>query len=92
MDGDERAPWKFDKTLQESLSRYVLQGLSRKEILDFVIRDFTQYTWSLHSLDRGLHHFGIFYNTDTDENIPEVMSAVEKELEALEGYWDMYHA
>ena len=90
---DEReAPWKEDETLQEALENYVRQGLQRREMLDFLSRDFTSYTWSLRSLDRRLRHFNIYYNR---EDVPddEVKLAVEKELEGpgkLLGYRAMH--
>lgn len=69
-----------DERLQEYLENYVRQGLQRKEILDFVIRDFSEYTWSLRSLDLRLRHFNIYYNR---EDVPdaEVKSAIKVELE-----------
>ena len=90
---DEReAPWKEDETLQEALENYVRQGLQRREMLDFLSRDFTSYKWSLRSLDRRLRHFNIYYNR---EDVPddEVKLAVEKELEGpgkLLGYRAMH--
>ena len=38
------------RAVREDLKRYVLQNLSRREILDFVYRDYAQYAWSLGTL------------------------------------------
>ena len=39
--------WRSDIKLREDMEKYVSQGLRRDEILDFLIRDFPQYAWSL---------------------------------------------
>ena len=44
--------WQEDEELREDLQRYVLQNLQRKEVLDFVERDYPQYAWSLPTLSR----------------------------------------
>ena len=72
--------WKEDEQLKEDLKRYVLQNLSRQDILDFVSRDYAQYAWSLGSLSRRLAFFNVKYvDTNTDLNV--VQDAVQKELE-----------
>ncbi len=72
--------WKEDADLKQDLETYVLQNLSRQEILDFVSRDYAQYAWSLGTLSRRLAFFNIKYvNYDTDMN--DVKEAVQKELE-----------
>jgi hypothetical protein len=43
-------------------------------------KDFPQYTWSVHTLDRCLLHFDIYY-TDKDVDVDQVKEAVAKELE-----------
>ena len=48
--------------------------------MDFVSRDFSQYAWSLRTLDRRLHHFQICH-TDRNVTVDEVEAAVKKELE-----------
>ena len=35
--------WTEDEQLKEDLKRYILQNLSRRDILDFVSRDYAQY-------------------------------------------------
>jgi len=57
--------WKVDLNLREKLKDYVTEGLRRKEILDFMLRDFDCYAWSIRTLDRRLRYFDIRY-TDTD--------------------------
>ena len=51
--------WKDDEKLKQELSAYVSQGLKREEILDFVKRDYQEYTWSFRTLDRRLRAFDI---------------------------------
>ena len=53
--------WEEDEILKAGLEKYVLQSLSRKEILDFVKRDFPHYAWSLGTLSRRLAYFDIKY-------------------------------
>ena len=74
------ARWKEDESLRVAMQDCVKQGLKREEALDFLMRDFPQYQWSLRSLDRRLRHFDIYYN-DKDVSIEEVRQAVKKELE-----------
>ena len=66
--------------LQEDLRNYVRQNLKRKEMLDFLRRDFPTYVWSIPTLDRRLRYFNIFY-TDTNVTLNEVKEVVGKELE-----------
>ena len=53
--------WEEDEQLKEDLKRYVLQNLSRREILDFVSRDYAQSAWSLGTLSRRLAFFNVKY-------------------------------
>ncbi len=62
------------------MKRYVGQGLRRKEILDYLTRDFPQYTWSFRSLDRRLREFNIFF-TDREVSVDQVKEAVQKEIQ-----------
>lgn len=66
--------------MKESLGRYVTESLRREEILDFLSRDFSEYAWSLRTLDRRLQYFEISY-TDRNVTIDQVESAVKKEIE-----------
>jgi len=72
--------WCEDVRLQGDLRNYVRQGMKRKEMLDFLKRDFPTYAWSIPTLDRRLRYFNIFY-TDTNVTLDEVKEAVGKELE-----------
>ena len=71
-----------DVRSQGDLRNYVRQNLKRKEMLDFLRRDFPTYAWpwSIPTLDRRLRYFNIFY-TDTNVTLDEVKEAVGKELE-----------
>ena len=46
--------------LKSDLKKYVKEDLRRTEILDFMKRDFSQYAWSLSSLDRHMRYFDIY--------------------------------
>ena len=72
--------WKEDLQLKEDLQKYVDQLFKREEILSFVIRDYSCYTWSVRSLDRRLRHFGIFYS-DKDVTVNDVRQAVAEEMD-----------
>ena len=52
----------------------------RKEILDFMCRDFSHYRWSLGTLDHRLRFFGIHY-IDTDTELSVVTKALEGEMQ-----------
>ena len=58
--------WKGDVELQEKLKQYVKEALKREEILSFLRRDFSQYQWSIRTLDRRLRYFDIYYS---DKNV-----------------------
>jgi hypothetical protein len=72
--------WLEDAFLKEEMKRYVGQGLRRKEILDYLTRDFPQYAWSFRSLDRRLREFNIFF-TDREVSVDQVKEAVQKEIQ-----------
>ena len=69
-----------DDDLKDMLARYVKENLRRREILDFVCRDFDQYAWSLRSLDRRLEYFNIRY-TDCNVELGEIETAVRQEMD-----------
>ena len=72
--------WKDNTDLARDLNSYVAQNLRRREVLDFVQRDYPQYSWSLPTLDRRLRHFDIRYiNYETPVEVVE--RAVQKELD-----------
>lgn len=84
--------WREDINLQEALKKYVREGLQRKEMLNFLQRDYPAYAWSIPSLDRRLRHFNIFY-TDKTITLETVNDAIAKELDGpgqLLGYRAMY--
>ena len=84
--------WKDDNTLSNDLQQYVLQNLRRREILDFMQRDYPQYAWSLGTLDRRLNHFRIKY-INYDTQLHEVETAVREEINGpgqLLGYRAMH--
>ena len=46
--------WQNDENLKADIQKYVLQNLTRKEVLDFLGRDYPQYAWSLPTLSRRM--------------------------------------
>ena len=72
--------WKEDLQLKEDLQKYVGQLFKREEILSFVRRDYSCYTWSVRSLDRRLRHFGIFYS-DKEVTVDDVRQAIAEEMD-----------
>jgi hypothetical protein len=61
MERFQNVEWKDDVALRDDLSNYVLQNYRRREILDFMKRDYYQYAWSLGTLSRRLNYFEIKY-------------------------------
>ena len=85
--------WQHDEQLKSDLEKYVERNLSRKEILDFVARDYPQYAWSFGTLVRGLAFFNVKY-LRYDTSIVDVEDAVREEIEGpgqLLGYRAMHH-
>ena len=83
--------WSENDDLKKCLKTYVQQNLKRKEILDFMCRDFSQYRWSLATLDRRLRFFGIHY-IERDTGLSVVTKALEQEMQGpgkLLGYRSM---
>ena len=72
--------WKEDDILKSDLKKYVKEDLRRTEILDFMKRDFSQYAWSLSSLDRRMRYFDIHY-TDNNVAVEQIRDAVKKEVD-----------
>ena len=68
-----------DDDLKVDLTRCVVEGLSRSEILDFVSRDYSIYAWSIRTLDRRLREYQFFYN-EKNLTVDDVRRAVEIEL------------
>ena len=74
--------WREDASLEEALRGYVAKSMLRREILQFMQRDYSSYAWSLRTLDRRLSHFDIKYiNYDTP--IQDIKDAVQKELDGV---------
>ena len=53
---DPNTNWQEDISLEDALNQFVRQGLHRDEILDYMARDFPNYTWSLITVDRQLRY------------------------------------
>ena len=70
------------------MEKYVAFNLQRKEILIYMERDFSQYAWSLGTLDRRLRHFNIHY-VDKNVKVEEVRAAVQNEIDGP-GYRAMH--
>lgn len=51
------ASWMEDNKLKEDLERYTRQGLQRREILNFVQRDYHEYAWSITHLRQTFKTF-----------------------------------
>ena len=43
--------WEDNTEIEHNMNNYVAQNLRRHEVLDFVRRDYPQYSWSLSTLD-----------------------------------------
>ena len=72
--------WRSDAKLREDMGTYVSRGLRREEILDFLVRDFPQYAWSLRTLDRRLREFDIHFS-DSRISVDEVKEGVKNGLD-----------
>ena len=85
--------WKTDETLKCDLENYVSQNLQRREIINFMERDYPFYAWSIPTLDRRLKYFEIKY-INREISVEDVQDAVQKELAGpgkLLGYRAMAH-
>ena len=84
--------WENDDNLKADIQKYVLQNLTRKEVLDFLGRDYPQYAWSLPTLSRRMAHFGVKY-VDYGTDLKVVEKAVKEETSGpgqLLGYRSMH--
>ena len=81
--GSHRVPnpmWMTDDWFKSTMKEYVLKGYKRKEMMNFLKWDFSQYSWDcMWSLDRRLCYFGIYKN-DGDVSTEELKTVVGKEL------------
>ena len=83
--------WEEDIELENDLKEQVSRNLRQSEI-DFMKVKYPMYSWSLRTLSRHLHHFGITY-TDYSVDIEEGREAVEKEMKGpgrLLGYRSLH--
>ena len=71
--------WEDDMALKDDLKSYVAQNLRQSEIVDFLKVKYPMYAWSVRTLSRRLHHFGLTY-IDYNTNVDDVTRAVEKEM------------
>ena len=53
------ASWKYDSILKVHITKYVAQGLEKKEILDFLQKDFPTYAWTYRTLTKRMSFFKI---------------------------------
>ena len=53
------ACWKYDSILNVHITKYVAQGLEKKEILDFLQKDFPTYAWTYRTLTKRMSFFEI---------------------------------
>ena len=84
--------WIHYKQLEATLRKLVGDNLKRTEILDYMLRDFPEYAWSLRTLDRRLRYFDI-YKMDKHVSVEEVQQMVLKEISGpgrLLGYRAMH--
>ena len=85
--------WKNNTDLTIDLKKYVKENMKRKEMIDFLRRDYPFYAWSIPTLDRRLRYFHINY-INRETTLAEVVSCVKKELDGpgkLLGYRAMNH-
>lgn len=72
--------WQNNLQLKTAMENYVSSNIQRKEMLDFLKRDFNEYPWSMRTLDRRLRHFKIYY-TDYTVSLDRVRDVVKEEME-----------
>ena len=65
--------------MKADIQKYVFQNLTRKEVLDFLGRDYPQYAWSLPSLSRRMAYFEIKY-IDYETDLKVVEMAVKEKI------------
>ena len=85
--------WKDDLYLLQQLKEHNSKGMHLQEILSYVKRDFSQYSWRLITLNRR-RRFVIIYRHNKNATVDEVTEAIKKECEGpgqLLDYRLMYH-
>ena len=71
--------WKDDGQLQEDITQYVREGLQRKQVLDYMERDYSKYKWSMRTLENRMRYFGVKY-VSYDTPVDKLKEAVTDEL------------
>ena len=71
--------WADDENLKHDLEEYVLNNFKGAEVLDFMRKEYPEYTWSLRTLDRRLRYFNISY-IDYQTGVDTVRAVVQKEV------------
>ena len=71
--------WQDNENLRQDMPMYVRQGLKRDEIINFRNRDYSNFKWSIRTLDRRLRYFEIYYN-HIETPVDAVREAAQKEL------------
>ena len=73
-----KSSWKGDLYLMQQLTEHNLKGMCLQEMLSYMRRDFSQYSWSLITLNRRLRFFNI-YRHDKNVTVDEVTKAIKTE-------------
>ena len=84
--------WLEDVELENELRKHVSRNLRQSEIVDLMRAKFPMYSWSLRTLSRRLHHFGITF-TDYSVDVDNIKEVVEKEIKGpgkLLGYRSLH--
>ena len=84
--------WLEDVELENELRKHVSRNLRQSEIVDLMRVKFPMYSWSLRTLSRRLHHFGITF-TDYSVDVDNIKEVVEKEMKGpgkLLGYRSLH--
>ena len=71
--------WANDENLKHDLQEYVLNNFKRTEVVDFMRKDYPEYTWSRRTLDRRLRYFNISY-IDYQTDVDTVKAVVQREV------------
>ena len=84
--------WENNENVKADIQKYVLQNFTRREVLDFLGRDYPQYAWSLPTLSQRMAHFGLKY-VDYGTDLKVIERAVKEETSGpgeLLGYQSMH--
>ena len=83
---------KLDVDLKADLLKYVTQNLKRKEVLDFISKNYLEYAWSFRRLCRRLNFFQIKY-ADEEIDLGQARAALRAEMDGpgrLLGYRSLH--